>query len=225
MPKGSRNASFLVNSTTDQASWKRLLRGGSEKEQQARKVLKQLLDLIDITNELSTQLDGLIRDATDLYPWIAALVQTPEAIRYCQSRCLRSDPSGQIYLLSKTQMNGMHAELFTYSLYCALRADITKYSHLTLMHYVEVSEADSEPRFYISFIKNEVKLQFSVGFNQGCYEVNYAGLGLNVHESAADVLRDLGFMEGDNMLTWTFDRDDLESWLLDPTKPLVSEEA
>ena len=70
-----------------------------------------------------------------------------------------------------------------------------------------------------------MKLQFSVGFNQGCYEVNYAGLGLNVHESAADVLRDLGFMEGDNMLTWTFDRDDLESWLLDPTKPLVSEEA
>jgi hypothetical protein len=212
LPK-SRNKSLLVNPTTDQASWKRLLRGAGENAHQAREFLKQLLDRIDIALDLAPQMDGFIESATDLEPWVAALVKTPYAIGYCQSRCLRFDPSGQIYLLSKTQMNGMHAELFTYSLYYALRADMAKYAPLKPMHYEDVSDAETEPRFYISCTRNEGPLRFSVRFNQGRCVVGYESHGADIQENVANELRDLKFMKGDTMQVWRVPPKVFESWL------------
>src|SRR5690606_37991225 len=113
LPSG-RNCSFLVNSSNERGSWKRLLRGANHYSSECREVIKQLLDRIDPTADLVTQLGALVENATELEPWVEALVRTPQALAYCQSRSLRFESSGQIYLLSKTQMNGMHAELFSY---------------------------------------------------------------------------------------------------------------
>ena len=220
----SRNKSLLVNSTTDQASWKRLLRGAGENVYQAREVVKQLLDRIDIALDLATQMDAFIEGATGLETWVGALVKTPFAIAYCKSRCLRFDPSGQIYLLSKTQMNGMHAELFTYSLYYTLRAHMANYAPLILRYYVDVSDAETEPHFYISCTKNEVPLRFSVRFNQGRYVVGYESQGADIQENVANELRDLKFMAGDIMQVWLVDPDGVESWLLNLAASIASEE-
>ncbi|MFP3526191.1 hypothetical protein SB912_27275, partial [Pantoea sp. SIMBA_072] len=47
------NYSFLSNSASDQASWKRLLRGGAgQNEKEARILLHQLLEQIDLRNPL-----------------------------------------------------------------------------------------------------------------------------------------------------------------------------
>jgi len=223
LPK-SRNYSLLVNSTTDQASWKRLLRGAGEIAHQARDVLKQLLDRIDIAHDLATQMDVIIEGATELAPSVKALVKTPFAIGYCHSRCLRFDQSGQIYLLSKTQMNGMHAELFTYSLYHALKADMAKYAPLELLYYADVSDAETEPRFYIACKKNEVPLRFSVRFNEGCCVVGYESFSADIQEDVANELRDLKFMAGDTMQNWLVDPEEVESWLLKLAASVASDD-
>ena len=209
LPK-SRNQSLLINSTADQASWKRLLRGAGE----AREVVKQLLDSIDFSTDVVPQLDGIVEGASSLEPWVEALVKTPLAIAYCQSRCLRFDPNGQIYLLRKTTMVGMHAELFTYSLYCAMSADMAKYAPLELMCYADVSGAETEPCFYISCIKNKVPLRLSVQFDQDCYVVGYESQGAAIQENVANVLRDLKFMAGDTMQVLLVAPKKVESWLL-----------
>lgn len=223
LPKG-RNYSFLVNSTTDQASWKRLLRGTGGNAPHAREVLRQLLDRIDVDIDLAMQLDELIEGATSLEPWAEALIKTPSAFSYCESRCLRFGPSGPIYLLKKIQMNGMHAELFTYSLYHTLSADMDRYAPLNLEWYVEVSDSESEPHFHISFTKNEVWLQLRVGFDQGCFVVWYENSGMDLQEDVADVLRYLGLMEEDTMRMWAVGREEVESWLVELAESVASYE-
>lgn len=223
LPKG-RNYSFLVNSTTDQASWKRLLRGTGGNAPHAREVLRQLLDHIDVDIDLAMQLDELIEGTTSLEPWAEALIKTPHAFGYCESRCLRFDPSGQIYLLKKIQMNGMHAELFTYSLYHTLSADMAKYAPLEAWGYTDVSDAETEPHFYISFTKNEVWLQLRVGFDQGYFVVNFEDFGAGLHDDVANELRGLGFIEDDAMQVWSVDREEIEAWLLKLAASVVSDE-
>ena len=218
LPK-SRNLSLLVNSTADQASWKRLLRDAGE----AREVVRRLLDRIDVSNDVVPQLDGVIAGASGLETWVEALVKTPSAIAYCQSRCIRFDPTGQIYLLSKTTMVGMHAELFTYSLYRSLNADMARYSPLKLMNYAEVSGAEAEPGFYILCTKNELPLRLSVRFDQGFFVVGYESEGVAIQEDVADELRDLKFMDGDTMQVWNVDPEEVESWLLNLAASVASD--
>lgn len=219
-----RNYSLLVNSSTDTVSWKRLLRGAGEYIFTRRKLLKQLFDHIDPTANLVTQLSALIDDATELDPWVEALVQTPQALAYCQSRCLRFDQAtDQIYLLSKTQMNGMHAELFSYALYHKLKADVERLGVLELLYYSEVSGSESEPCFYISLTKNEVPLSISVRFDQGQFVIAYESFGADLQESEAKALRALGFMEGEDIQVWLVDREEVESWLLELAASTVSE--
>jgi hypothetical protein len=209
LPK-SRNRSLLVNSIADQASWKRLLRDAGE----AREVVKKLLDRIAISSDLAAQMDVLIEEASGLEAWVEALVNTPSTIRYCQSRCLRFDPSGRIYLLSKTQMNGMHAELFTFALYYSLRASMVKYGPLELMHYADVSDADTEPCFYISGTKNESFLRFSVRFDNGRYVVGYDDQGAEIPEKVANELRALEFLAGETAQNWLVPPKGIEKYLL-----------
>ncbi|OWG37014.1 hypothetical protein CAQ69_17865 [Stutzerimonas stutzeri] len=136
----------------------------------AERFLKQLLDRIDPDADLLIQLGEVIAGATELEPWIKALIQTPHALAYCKSRCIRFDQvSGQIYLLSKTQMNGMHAELFTYALYHRLRADLDKYVPLSLGGYEEVSEALSEAFFFF----HSLRMKCLCGFRLDLIKANF----------------------------------------------------
>lgn len=224
LPKG-RNSSFLVNTITDQASWKRLLRGRGENAPQARSVLKQLLDYIDIHVDLSKQLDELIDDSKGLEPWIDALVKSPYAIGYCASRCIRMEHGGQIYLLKRTQMNGMHSELFTYSLYKNLLADFTRFEPLKLGHYVEVSDSESEPHFCISFIKNNVPLGVSIRFDREGVAISYPNLGADLQEDVVKELHELGLMKDNTIQKICVDRDTFAVWLLELARSVTGHEA
>lgn len=148
LPRGTQNHSFLVNSTTDPASWKRLLRGASLRAVKARQLLRDLWDNVDVDSDIGSQLDAIIEGASNLDPWRKALVGTPKAIEYCESRCIRRVSDSRIYLLKRIQMNGTHAELFTFCLYhneivsLATSGDIEP---LQLNDYVNVIGADVEP--------------------------------------------------------------------------------
>jgi len=52
--------------------------------------------------------------------WRRAVIDQPKVIDYCLNRKLRWHNDGNIYLLRRSQMNGEHAELFTYSIYLGL---------------------------------------------------------------------------------------------------------
>ena len=84
LPSGrGGNVSFLTNSSTEQASWKRLLRGGDGREKEARGLLQQLLDRIVGNDSLRTQLDQIIAEAKrakELESWRREFVRTPKKL-------------------------------------------------------------------------------------------------------------------------------------------------
>ena len=147
-----RNYSFLTNSPTEPASWKRLLRGGrasDERASKSRNYLLQLLNCLDENENISNQLDNIISKAQNLQPLQQEIVRTPEAIEYCKNRSIRIDnDKGIIYLLKTTQMNGKHAELFTYCLFHNQLSDSAakgRWQPLVLDNYFEVVGTDDEP--------------------------------------------------------------------------------
>ena len=103
LPSGRQNISFLVNSSTEQASWKRLLRGTGPKVPDARKLLHQLWDRLTPGKPVKEQLDQIIADATTLEKWREAFVRTPEAIDYCGYRAIRWNAPDEVYLSRKVR--------------------------------------------------------------------------------------------------------------------------
>ena len=155
-----RNHSFLVNSQADQASWKRLLRGA-----EARKILRELWNRLNGTENLSAQLDAIIVGANNLEPWRAAFVQTPAAIKYCCQRLIRREYNGELYLLQTTQMNGTHAELFTYCLYNNILLKLCSsgpLKHTQLLAYYEHYNTEFEPGIMINFPYANSWLRFEI---------------------------------------------------------------
>ena len=145
------NYSFLVNSASEQASWKRLLRGGSgENVQEARALLQKLLEQIDLNVPLEGQLDELIANAEGLEPWRQIMVDTPAVFRYCGDHALRWDDN-EIYMLKKSRMSGMHVELFSYHLHTQLKGEQLQKKLLPLWpgEYQPVSGTEFEPSLYL----------------------------------------------------------------------------
>lgn len=165
LTSGSRNFSFLVNSSTEPTSWKRLLRGTGDEARECREFLQQLMDKINVDQDIKGQLDAIIDKATELEPWIQEFVDTPKAIEYCQKRLIRWNSENEVYLLSKIQMNGYHAELFTFCLYHNLFEPLNddgKLAPLELYSYIPVTGTEEEPgaRFIWSYGEHSLNFEF-----------------------------------------------------------------
>lgn len=173
LPSGRQNLSFLSNSATEPASWKRLLRGPgpstNPRFSEARNLLKQLFDCLTISNSLSEQLDKIIEAATEIPPWRQALIETPEAIEYCWRRAIRQWKENHIYLLRKTQMNGAHAELYTYCLYLNELVQMEHASGLLPLvlnqPYFSSSVIDVQPGVRLSWLNDPETVFFDVEWN------------------------------------------------------------
>jgi hypothetical protein len=168
LPSG-RNYSFLVNSSTDQASWKRLLRGTDE---DAREILHQLLDRLSTEGSLEKQLDEIVAGATELEPWRKAFITTPKALEYCEQRAIRWISGEEVYLLKKSRIYGAHAELFTFCFFhnsLKRLANEGKLAPLELMPYQTVSVADYEPHILLIYMHGGHRLAFTIEFEGGCF--------------------------------------------------------
>lgn len=167
MPSG-RNFSFLVNSTTEQASWKRLLR-----DEEKRKLLKQLFDrlILDDSTSIAEQLDEIIANTPGLQNWRKLFVKVPKAIEYCGQRAIRRNSPHQVYLLKKSQMNGAHAELFTYCLYQTLTANHDQSQPLHLGYYCEASGTDVEPHIVMTLSQQGFSTTVRVFFIDGQFVI------------------------------------------------------
>ena len=180
LPSGRQNLSFLSNSATEPASWKRLLRGGGTNPRliKSRNLLKQLLDRLTISESLSEQLDKIIESATAMPVWRQAFIRTPKAIEYCGRHEIRRYNNNHIYLLKKTRMSGAHAELYTYCLYFNKLLQMDKNSDLLpleLKPYYSSSGIDIEPGIRLSWSNDHETVCFDVEWN-GKDFITYVGL-------------------------------------------------
>lgn len=167
LPSSGRNISFLVNSSTDQASWKRLLRGTGAGGSNSRVLLRQLWGRMTDDISLNEQLDSIIDSAAGLEPWRQAFVETPEALEYCGQRAIRWNSAMEVYLLKRAQMNGRHAELFTFCLFHDLLRGLAKEGRLAplvLGDYQSVNVTDYQPHILFAYEHEGHSLAFKVEF-------------------------------------------------------------
>ena len=142
LPLIGRNHSLLTTARDEAWSWKRLLRNAAAGGQPGQ-VLKDLWDRLKDKRAIATELSKIIVSESDIDPWRRAILATPAVYDYGLNRMLRFSDNGGVYLLRKSQMNGRHAELFTYCLYKDLEVAPEP---LTLMiSYYESTSTDEEP--------------------------------------------------------------------------------
>ena len=180
LPSGRQNLSFLSNSATEPASWKRLLRGGGTNPRfiESRNLLKQLLDRLTISESLSEQLDKIIESAIAMPVWRQAFIKTPKAIEYCGRHEIRRYNNNHIYLLKKIRMSGAHAELYTYCLYVNKLLQMNNDSDLSpleLEPYYSSSNIDVEPGIRLSWSYDHETVYFDVEWNGNNF-ITYVGL-------------------------------------------------
>lgn len=203
------NYSFLTDPTSNRDSWKRFLRsGGSGK----RKYLKVLWDSIDANEEIEPQLNRIIKSASNLEPWRTAIVTHPEVIDYCGQQEIRWENEDKIYLLKKRQMNGTHAELFSYVLYLELAnagANLNL-KPLSLLPYQSVYMTEQEPYVLLTFNRSGHRLSFGVESTKGLFCVYTSCAELNRFPEVEDALRgQVGFTEVAGRLTRLVLRSDI----------------
>ena len=161
-----RNYSFLTDPPSNRDSWKRFLRGDRDGK---REHLKALWDRIDANAEIEPQLNQIMMSASGLEPWRAAIVKHPETIAYCGQQEIRwENDSDEIYLLNKTQMNGAHAELYSYALYLEIKKGGTQrnLAPLSLQSYQSVSMTEIEPHMLLAFESSGRRVSFAVEFGE-----------------------------------------------------------
>lgn len=166
-----RNYSFLTDPPSNRDSWKRFLRGGRNGK---REHLKVLWDRIDVNAEIEPQLNQMITSASSLEPWRAAIVKHPEIIAYCGQQEIRwENNSDEIYLLHKTQMNGAHAELYSYVLFLELDKGGAQHNlaPLSLQPYQFVSMTETEPHVLLAFDRSGHRVSFAIESGKGQFRV------------------------------------------------------
>lgn len=171
LPSGGGNHSFLTNRQGNWDSWKRFLRGGTSG---TREYLKILWDRIDAKADVEPQLEEIIAAATGLEPWRAAALRHPEVITYCRQQEIRRGRNDKkVYLLTKKQMSGYHAELFSYVLYLELAgAAAHNLSPLRLQSYQSVYMSDFEPHVLLVFERAGRRVSLAVESAGGQFRIH-----------------------------------------------------
>jgi hypothetical protein len=215
----SPNRSFLFNAVSESASWKRLLRGTGPQVPEKRQLLKHLWDRLTTDRPFATQLDGIIAGASGLEPWIEAFVRTPKALAYCERRSIRWVSETEIYLLSKSQVNGSHAELYSYCLYHNVLRKLDadgSLKPLKLSHYQSMIGTDGEPYIRLDFVHRDRPLWFWVEFKNGRYLTRINRTALEAFPEIQRPLCDFGgFMEAKYVLLKATAPEDMKHTLVE----------
>ena len=189
LPRGS-NHSFLVNPATDESSWKRMLRG-TGKVPESRQFLQQLWDRMTPDEDITLQLDSVIDASQQLEPWREAMVHCPEAFAYCRKTYIRVHNSTR-YLLTLSQRNGYHAELFTYCLQQKLTRWQSEFKVLKDSWYMSVTDAVSQPHIRLQGKLQGKTVMFLI--SEG-YQIQITKSDCSRISSLGSLLTSLGYSE------------------------------
>lgn len=187
------NRSFLTSPASNYDSWKRFLRNGH-----GRSYLKQMWDRIDAEGDLTAQL-AKMRDATGLDSWRSAIISHPEAIQYCELNEIRWIDSTAIYLLRRRQMNGAHAELFTYCLLQRIGRPGCVLSSLNAS-YNFVTGAYEEPHITLRGTFARESVSFEVYYIKGQYRIRVPLPTGQSDSKLLELLQRDGFSQMDSFL-------------------------
>lgn len=172
---GNLNFSLLINSITEQGSWKRLLRGFSPPERIARGHLRKLWSHLDNESKYEDQLTAIIDSiGSDVDPWRRAIARTPQVFDYGNRRMVRFAANGNTYLLKKTQMNGAHVELNGFCFFHNQLATLAMkglLSPLEVGSYEPVNTADREPFFSLTYREGKRVIGVEIDYVDGKYRV------------------------------------------------------
>jgi hypothetical protein len=172
------NYSFLTNPQRNWDSWKKFLRAGTKG---TRQFLKILWDQIDASANIEPQLEQIVASATNSEPWRIAITRHPKIVGYCEQQVMRRVGNAEeLYLLKRKQMNGYHAELFSYALHLEL-ADAEAQHNLTplrLHGYESVYMTELEPYVHLVFDRSKHRVNFFVESSKGQFRIYTSLAGL-----------------------------------------------
>jgi len=219
------NWSLLINSSTDPASWKRLLRGTGGAASEPRDFLRILLSKLSQKGSVEERLDKIIAEAKEIEPWRKAFVETPKAIEYCEKRAFRWNSEEEIYLLKKIRIYAAHAELFTFCLFhnsLEQLARVGKLAPLELKPYQSVKGEDSDPHVLLDYMHEEHLLAFRIFFKSGLFLISIELESIDNLPEIKGVLCDaLEFKEIDEGLMRISSPKDIQTTLLELARALV----
>lgn len=206
-----RNCSFGTDPPSNPDSWKRFLRGGTSTAS-GRPHLKMLWDRLDPSADIGPQLAS-IRETASLEPWRAAMVAYPQVIAYCGQRKIRwEDGAKEIYLLRKTQMNGAHAELFSFVLHIELDTESQRrrLAPLRLAPYQSVTMTETEPHVVLE----TGSVHFIIQSANGQFEIAVLQTQVVAVPGAEEILiNDLGFGQDGGDLKCLVPREEIHGFL------------
>jgi len=197
-PSSFGNRSFGTNAATDSDSWKRLLRAGNDDASPRRRQhLKTLWDRLDASKTIAVQLEHLITKATNLEPWRAVLVNSPEVMDYCKQQKIRvvSDSPHKIYLLRGAKMSGDYAELFSYALHEKLLDIEAELTPFTLQSYQVAWRQLFEPHVSLKLDCLNGHLEFAIEMADGKFMISVKREALDPVPEIAALLRTMAFID------------------------------
>lgn len=210
LPKSS-NESFLNDGDRD-ASWKRLLRGGTAAIETKRLHVKTLLDQIDLVSAVPQSLDAAISHSSPVDEWRRLIVNRAASVEYCKNRMIRVQSDSLVYLMSKTRMSGEHAELFSYDLYLGLLSDKQRRNELAPfdeLWYTTVHSDWQEPHAYLVWRRGDEAVILRVTNRSGKFEVKVSKQNGDLLEQLKAKLPSLG-VEEDGSISRLVERDNVE---------------
>lgn len=150
-PNTSKRLNFCYNYNDPYNSWKTLLYM-EEETSSCRSLVKQVLDRLD-KNDIEIGLRNIIDNrGKNLPQWRNELIKCPSLIKYCsqgfiwiEDWCKFDENYPNIILLSQSQMNHYHSDLYTRSVYESLRKQNSP------VHYKETKKYDDDTSVYIKF--------------------------------------------------------------------------
>lgn len=136
----------LLDDSDRDASWRRLLRADTRvADREARRdVVQRVLARVnpqDPIGSLRAIVAAGVQGSDDLpVPGLRSrLVAQPSLFKYCERRMLRLE-DGSAFLLSRTQRNGYHVDLYIYDLYLRLKSQYSPQLPLTNLKLVDQTD-------------------------------------------------------------------------------------
>jgi|JI6StandDraft_1071083.scaffolds.fasta_scaffold00821_16 hypothetical protein len=186
-----QNWSFCKDTRDHADSWQAFLRSPN------REHLRALWDRLDATKPIDPQLLDIISNGPDIDDWRSVIVKHPQVISYCVQGEVRFDES-EIYLLKSRQMNGFHAELYSYALNLELLAAPRRYGQLRLSDYISVKGGEYQPCVCIKFDAEGSEATLKVFSWRGAFSIEISSVP---HETeVCQKLCTLGFQPDNDQL-------------------------
>ncbi|PXX42970.1 DUF262 domain-containing protein [Aquitalea magnusonii] len=190
LPKG-RNQSFLVDRADDEVSWKRFLRTPEK-----RGLLKELWDRMKLGVDLLAQLEQIIVSSSGGEGWRSLIVSTPEIMTFSEGRSIRFESSERIYILKRSQLNGEHAELFTFYLYQKLKANQQARSNMRIV-YVTATGTAFMPYIKLTCSQSVGWPDFTIIADRNQYRLSATSLIEEIDPRVASMLGQIGYRQED----------------------------